>query len=49
MILEKKDVMQSAMKLWNEKVVPAVLEYGDQSSGKRATLFTQSQSDFEGI
>lgn len=48
MILEKKDVMQSALQVWNEKVVPAVLEYGDQSSRKTATLFVQSQSDFEG-
>ena len=48
MILEKKDVMQSALQLWNEKVIPAVLEYGDQSSGKATTLFVQSQSDFEG-
>ena len=48
MILEKKDVMQSALKVWNEKVIPAVLEYGDQSTGKASTLYIQTQSDFEG-
>ena len=49
MILEKKDVMQAALQVWNEKIIPAVLEYGEGSSGKVATLFTQAQSDYEGI
>lgn len=49
MILEKKDIMQNALQVWNEKVVPAVLEYGDQSNGKIATSFVQYQSDFEGV
>lgn len=40
-ILENKSVMQGALQVWKEKVVPAVLEYGDQSSGKTSTLFVQ--------
>ena len=48
MILEKRDVMKSALQVWNEKLIPALLEYWDQSSGKTATLFVQARNDFEG-
>ena len=48
MILEKRDAMQSAIQVWNEKVIPAVLQYGESSSGKTSTQFSQASSDFEG-
>ena len=35
MILEKRDVMKSALQVWNEKLIPALLEYGISQVGKQ--------------
>ena len=49
MILEKKDIVQTALHLLKEKIVPAALEYAEESTGKATTYFLKSQSDFEGM
>jgi len=48
LILEKQDVLQSAMSDWKAKWVPAILQYAHECTGKVATIFLQAEKAYEG-
>ena len=49
LVLEKKNVFDNALKEWSNKWVPAILEYSNSLSGKKATLAAVIRKDCEGM